>query len=93
MRLSIIVPVYNVEQYVRLCLESLFQQGLDEQDVEVIIVNDGTQDRSMEAIQDIICLHQNITVISQDNLGLSAADRYQAPSHTPVQLSPKAGQR
>ena len=73
MRLSIIVPVYNVEQYVRLCLESLFQQGLDEQDVEVIIVNDGTQDRSMEVIQDIICLHQNITVISQDNLGLSAA--------------------
>ena len=47
-KLSIIVPVYNVEEYIRPCIESIFRQGLDDSDFEVIIVNDGTEDRSME---------------------------------------------
>jgi glycosyltransferase involved in cell wall biosynthesis len=69
--LSIIVPVYNVEKYIRPCIESIFRQGLDEECFEVIIVNDGTKDRSIEVIQDIISQHQNITVIHQENQGLS----------------------
>ena len=63
--LSIIVPVYNVEKYIRPCIESIFKQGLDDSEFEVIIVNDGTKDRSMEMIADIISQHQNITVIHQ----------------------------
>lgn len=54
MDLSIIVPVYNVEQYIRTCIESIYKQGLDEDRFEVLIVNDGTKDRSMEVIADII---------------------------------------
>ena len=73
MDLSIIVPVYNVEKYVRSCIESIFKQGLDEDRFEVIIVNDGTKDRSMEVIEDIIAAHTNITVINQENLSLSVA--------------------
>jgi glycosyltransferase involved in cell wall biosynthesis len=73
MDLSIIVPVYNVEKYVRSCIESIFKQELDEDRFEVIIVNDGTKDRSMEMIDDIIQQHKNITVINQENLGLSVA--------------------
>ena len=72
-QLSIIVPVYNVEKYIQQCLESVFRQGLNEEDYEVIIVNDGTQDRSMEVIQDIISQHGNVTVINQENLSLSVA--------------------
>ena len=72
-KLSIIVPVHNVESYIRTCLESLFKQGLDDIDFEVIIVNDGTPDRSMEKIADIINQHQNIVVINQENMGLSDA--------------------
>lgn len=72
-KLSIIVPVYNVEKYIRPCIESIFKQGLDENDYEVIIVNDGTKDRSMEIIQDIIKQHNNIIVINQNNLSLSVA--------------------
>lgn len=71
--LSIIVPVYNVEEYIRPCMESIFQQGLDEDCFEVIIVNDGTKDHSMEVIQDIIEQHKNITVLNQENQGLSVA--------------------
>lgn len=72
-KLSIILPVYNVERYIKPCLESIFKQGLDEDDYEVIIVNDGTEDRSMEIIADIIAAHTNITVINQKNLSLSVA--------------------
>ena len=71
--LSIIVPVYNVEKYVHACLESIFKQGLDDASFEVIIVNDGSTDRSMEMIEYIISQHRNITVINQDNKGLSIA--------------------
>lgn len=72
-QLSIIVPVYNVEKYIRPCFESIFRQGLDESIFEVIIVNDGSTDRSMEMIEDIISQHHNISVIEQENLSLSVA--------------------
>ena len=72
-QLSIIVPVYNVENYIRPCIESIFKQGLDESYFEVIIVNDDTEDKSMEMITDIIKIHNNITVINQENQGVSVA--------------------
>ena len=71
LQLSIIVPVYNVEKYIRPCIESIFRQGLDSNLFEVIVINDGTKDNSMEMITDIISQHSNITVINQDNQGLS----------------------
>jgi len=73
MKLSIIVPVYNVEKYIRPCIESIYRQHLDEAEYEVIIVNDGTKDRSMEMIADIIEAHGNISVINQENQSLSVA--------------------
>lgn len=73
LKLSIIVPVYNVEPYIRPCFESIFKQGLDENDYEVIIVNDGSTDKSMDMIADIIAQHRNITVLHQENQGLSVA--------------------
>ena len=71
LQLSIIVPVYNVEKYIRPCIESIFRQGLDSNMFEVIVINDGTKDNSMEMITDIISQHSNITVINQENQGLS----------------------
>ena len=68
MDLSIIVPVYNVEKYVRPCIESIFRQGLDESRFEVIIVNDGTLDSSIKVIADIIKSRSNITLINQTDL-------------------------
>ena len=73
MKLSIIVPVFNVEEYIRPCLESILRQGLDNDCFEIIIINDGTPDKSMEVISDIIETHQNIQVINQENQGLSIA--------------------
>lgn len=73
MQLSIIIPIYNVEDYIRLCLESAYQQGLDENSFEVILVNDGTKDNSMGVINDIVSSHRNIIIKNQTNQGLSAA--------------------
>ncbi len=72
-KLSIIVPVYNVEEYIRPCVESIFKQGLDESTYEVILVNDGTKDNSFEVIEDIVNSHSNIIIVEQKNQGLSAA--------------------
>ena len=72
-QLSIIIPVYNVEKYVRPCIESILRQGLNIDSYEIIIINDGTQDKSMNVISDIIETRQNIHVINQKNQGLSMA--------------------
>jgi len=71
--LSIILPIYKVEKYVSECLESLFRQGLKDEDFEVILVNDGTPDNSIGVVDDIIRQHNNIIVINQDNQGVSRA--------------------
>ena len=71
--LSIIIPVYNVEKYIRQCLDSVFNQGMKDDYFEIIIINDGTQDHSIEVIQDIIDHHKNIKIISQNNQGVSTA--------------------
>lgn len=72
-KLSIIVPVYNVEQYIRPCVESIFRQGLDDSNFELILVNDGTQDNSFGVISDIIESHQNIIILEQKNSGPAIA--------------------
>lgn len=72
-KLSIIVPVYNVEQYIRPCVESIFRQGLDDSNFELILINDGTQDNSFGVLTDILESHQNIIILEQDNSGPSMA--------------------
>lgn len=72
-KLSIIVPVYNVEKYIRACLESIYAQGMAEESYEVIIVNDGTMDNSMDVVGDVTRLHANTIVVDQPNQGLSVA--------------------
>lgn len=52
-RLSIILPVYNVEIWLGRCLDSQFNQGLFEDEFEVIIVNDGSEDNSLELANDL----------------------------------------
>lgn len=73
MDLSIIIPVYNVEQYIRRCLDSIYCQNIDEEQFEVIVVDDGTPDNSMVIVEEFALSHQNMTVIHQNNEGLSVA--------------------
>lgn len=72
MKLSIIVPVYNVEKYIEKCLNSLCNL---ETENEIIIVNDGSTDSSLKIVEEFKKNHdnENIIIISQENKGLSEA--------------------
>ena len=72
-KLSIIVPIYNVEQYICECVSSIYRQSLAEEEFEVILVNDGTKDKSMEVLSPIMQQHDNVVIVNQKNQGLSAA--------------------
>ena len=71
--ISVIIPVYNVEQYIVECLESVRVQTFH--DYEVIIVNDGTKDRSAELTANFIKEHglANWCIVDKENGGLSSA--------------------
>ena len=74
MKLSLIIPVYNVEQYVGRCLQScLCQPYVMADDFELVIVNDGTKDNSMAIVEEMTRDCANVTIINQDNQGLSMA--------------------
>lgn len=73
-KVSIIVPVYNVENYITYCLESLVNQTLD--DIEIIIVNDGSTDNSEIIIKNYEKKYTNIIYLKKENGGLSDARNY-----------------
>lgn len=70
-KVSIIVPVYNVEEYLPECLNSLISQTL--QDIEIICVDDGSPDRSPEILEEYAKKDKRIKVIHKKNGGLSSA--------------------
>ena len=67
--ISIVVPVYNVEKYLPKCLDSLIGQTY--QDIEIICVNDGSTDGSLEILEQYATKDPRIIVISQENQGPS----------------------
>lgn len=71
MRFSIIIPVYNVENYLRVCLDSVLNQSFT--DWEAICVNDGSTDGSASILDTYARQDSRFTVIAQANGGLSAA--------------------
>lgn len=73
MKLSIIVPVYNVEAFLRKCVDSLLDQDLPVSDYEIILVDDGSTDGSGALCDALVAEHGNIRVIHQQNRGLSGA--------------------
>ena len=72
-KISIIVPMYNVGPFIEECLQSLWKQDLDEEEYEVVIVNDGSTDESLTIAQELGSRHTNVQILSQKNKGLSMA--------------------
>ena len=71
MQFSIIIPVYNVEQYLCDCLDSVLAQNFT--DYEAICVNDGSADNSLSVLEEYAQKSDKIKIISQKNKGLSGA--------------------
>lgn len=74
MKVSVIVPVYNVERYLDKCLDSLAHQTL--KDIEIIIVNDGSPDKSQNIIDKYTKKYRNFKSFQKENGGLSSARNY-----------------
>lgn len=68
---SVIIPVFNVEEYLEECINSILRQTLT--DIEIICINDGSTDSSPDILKKYAEQDRRITVYSQDNCGLSAA--------------------
>ena len=73
MNLSIIVPVYNVEAFLKKCVDSLLDQDLSQDDYEIILVEDGSTDGGGALCDALAAANGNIHVIHQQNRGLSGA--------------------
>lgn len=74
-KVSVIVPVYNVENYIEKCLNTLVNQTI--QDIEIIIVNDGSTDNSKNVIEKFIKKYpEKIVYLEKENGGLSDARNY-----------------
>lgn len=69
--ISIIIPVYNAEKYINRCIKSIVNQSY--QNLEIIIVNDGSTDDSLSICETLATQDNRIKVISQDNGGVSKA--------------------
>ena len=77
MKLSIIIPIYNVEKYIKRCLESLMSQETDNYKVECLLIDDCTPDNSMDIAKDMVSNYKGNIVFTflkhQQNEGLSEA--------------------
>ena len=62
---SVIIPVYNVEKYLRQCLNSVINQTL--KDIEIICVDDGSTDKSLQILQEYKEKDNRITILTQQN--------------------------
>ena len=72
-KLSIIVPVYNVENYLCKCIDSILHQDLSSEEYEIILVDDGSPDCCGEICDEYATRYSNIRVVHRENGGLSAA--------------------
>ena len=72
---SVIVPFYNVEEYIEKCLETLVSQTLE--DIEIILVNDGSKDKSIEIVNKFLKTYpEKLVYLEKENGGLSDARNY-----------------
>ena len=75
-KLSIIIPMYNAEKYIGICLDSILGSNLLKEEYEIVIVNDGSQDKSPEIAQDYALRYSNVIYLTQENQGQSTARNY-----------------
>lgn len=70
-KVSVVIPVYNVEDYLAECLDSVVNQTLS--DIEIICINDGSTDKSLDILNEYASRDNRITVIDQENGGHAVA--------------------
>ncbi|MGI9546758.1 MAG: glycosyltransferase family 2 protein [Flavobacteriaceae bacterium] len=72
MKLSVLIPMHNASDYIERCLTSIYQQGIQERDFEVIIIDDGSTDNSVELVARFQESHSNVNLFREKNIGAYA---------------------
>ena len=70
-KISVMVPIYNTSQYLEKCLKSIISQSLKE--IEIICVNDGSTDNSLEILEEFAKEDKRIIIVNKKNGGLTSA--------------------
>lgn len=70
-KVTIIVPIYNIEKYLKRCIESIINQSYV--NIEIILVNDGSTDNSKKIVEEFSDMDERIKIINKPNGGLSSA--------------------
>jgi len=70
---SVTIAAYNAEKWIESCLNSIFSQTYPQDLIEIVVVDDGSADKTKEILQGLVSGHQNLKVISQENKGTAAA--------------------
>ena len=83
-KVSVIIPVYNVEPYLKQCMDSVVGQTL--KDIEIICVDDGSTDGSLDILREYAAEDNRIQIIEQKNAGAGAA-RNNGMRHASVMFS------
>lgn len=73
-KVTVIIPVYNMQKYLRTCLDSIVNQSIDE--LEIIAINDGSTDNSLEILNEYAAIYSNIHIYTQNNQGQAVAKNY-----------------
>lgn len=69
--ISIIIPVYKAEPYIKKCIESVQDQSF--KDLQIVVVNDGTPDNSMQIVEKLCAFDNRIEIVNKENGGVSSA--------------------
>jgi glycosyltransferase involved in cell wall biosynthesis len=69
MKLSVLIPMYNAKNYIGNCLECLLNQNISEDDYEIIIIDDGSKDNSVELVEGYMSQNKNISLHKEPNAG------------------------
>lgn len=73
MFISFIIPLYNASRFIQVALDSIYQNPLDENVYEVVVIDDGSTDDGAEVVKKYASKHKNLRLIQQSNSGASAA--------------------
>lgn len=68
-KITLVIPVYNSEKYIGRCLDSILNQTYN--DVDILVINDGSKDKSKEIIEEYQRKYNNIKLINQENMGVA----------------------
>lgn len=76
MKLSFIIPLYNAEEYIGKCLDSILGSDIDRKEYEIIVIDDGSKDNGLAITREYEQKYDNIKVLTQENQGQSVARNY-----------------